>query len=323
MQRRSFIVQGAALAAGPALVQAQTQAQAGLPAVLRIVVPFTPGGSNDLFARALAEQLGPLLGVTVVVDNKPGAGGIVGSAEVARARPDGGTLMLSSNSFATRAAVDTKLPFDPKASFTPLAMVAQGALVLVVGNDAPFKTMRELLAGARTRRLTFASAGIGSIGQLSAELLASMVGAEMTHVPYKGISPATTDLMQARVDLMITTPASVGGVLRAGQMRALGVTSTAPSPHFPGLVPLAADVPGYSADVWWGVFGPPGMAPALAEQLNKAVRDVAATAKLRELFARESSDPSAMTAREFQSHVVKEIDKWTALAKARGIKITE
>lgn len=302
---------------------AWAQPAAGLPDTVHLIVPFTPGASNDLFARALAEPLSRLFGVSVVVDNKPGAGGIVGSGEVARAKPDGGALMLSSNSFVTRAAVDAKLPFDPKNSFTPVAMVAQGAMALVVGNEAPFRHMKDLLAAAKARPLTYASAGVGSIGQMSAELLNSMAGVNMTHVPYKGISPALTDVMRGRVDMMITTPASVGGALRAGQIRALGVTSLAASPYFPGLPPIASDVPGYTVDVWWGVFAPAGLPAALLDQLNKAIRDTAATPKLRELFARESADPVPMNAREFAAHVGREVDKWSSVAKSRGIKLTE
>jgi len=325
MHRRNLLRLGVAGTLGVTLGRgvAQAQSAAKLPDTVHLIVPFTPGASNDLFARALAEPLGRLLGVTVVVDNKPGAGGMVGSVGVAHAAPDGGTLMLSSNSFVTRAAIDTKLPFDPKASFTPLAMVAQGAMVLVVGNEAPFRTMKDLLTAAKAKPLTYASAGVGSIGQMSAELLNNMAGVNMTHVPYKGISPALTDVMRGRVDMMITTPASVGGALQGGQIRALGVTSPAASPYFPGLPFVASDVPGYAVDVWWGVFAPAKLPAALADQLNKAIRDVAATPQLRELFARESADPSAMNASEFAAHVSREVDKWASVAKSRGIKLTE
>jgi len=327
MHRRNLFRLGAAGAFGAVLgqriAQAQTQTTDVLSSTVHLVVPFTPGASNDLFARALSEPLGRLFGVPVVVDNKPGAGGIVGSAEVARAKPDGCTLLLSSNSFVTRAAVDTKLPFDPKISFSPVAMVAQGAMVLVVGNETPLRNIKDLLAAAKAKPLTYASAGVGSIGQMSAELLNSMAGVNMTHVPYKGISPALTDVMRGRVDMMITTPASVGGALQAGQIRALGVTSLAASPYFPGLPVIAADVPGYTVDVWWGVFAPAGLPAMLLDQLNKAICDTAATPKLRELLARESADPVTMNAREFAAHVSNEVDKWSNVAKSRGIKLTE
>ena len=134
-----------------------------IPSVIRMIVPFTPGASNDVFARALSEQLSLKLGITVIVENKPGAGGIIGSAEVARAKPDGTTLLFSSNSFVTRAAVEEKLPFDPRKSFTPVAMVAQGAMLLVVGNETPYQNVKQLIAASNGQQINYGSAGIGSI----------------------------------------------------------------------------------------------------------------------------------------------------------------
>ena len=296
---------------------------ATLPSVIRMIVPFTPGASNDVFARALSEQLSTKLGITVIVENKPGAGGIIGSAEVARAKPDGATLLFSSNSFVTRAAVEEKLPFDPRKSFTPVAMVAQGAMLLVVGNETPYQNVKELIAAAKTQQINYGSAGIGSIGQMAAELFNSMAGINMNHVPYKGITGVLTDMIGGRIEAMITAPASIGGALKGKQIRAIAVTSAEPSPFFPDLPTVALDLSGYEVNVWFGVYAPANMPVSLTEALNKAIREVSATPKMREVFAKEASSASDMTVKEFAAYVDRELDMWVKLAKSRGIKHAE
>ncbi len=296
---------------------------ATLPSVIRMIVPFTPGASNDVFARALSEQLSSKLGITIIVENKPGAGGIIGSAEVARAKPDGATLLFSSNSFVTRAAVEEKLPFDPRKSFTPVAMVAQGAMLLVVGNETPYQNVRELIAAAKTQQINYGSAGIGSIGQMAAELFNSMAGINMNHVPYKGITGVLTDMIGGRIEAMITAPASIGGALKGKQIRAIAATSATPSSFFPDLPTVAQELSGYEVDVWFGVYAPANMPASLAEALNKAIREVSATPKMREVFAKEASSPSDMTVKEFAAYVDRELDMWVTLAKSRGIRHAE
>ena len=294
-----------------------------LPQTIKLVVPFTTGGSNDIFARALSEQLGTKLGVTVIVDNKPGAGGVVGAAEVARAKPNGGTLLFSSNSFVTRAAVDTNLPFNHRTSFTPVAMVAQGALLLVVANHTSYKSTAELIKDATQKQVNYATAGIGSIAHLSTELMNSMAGIQMTHIPYKGISPALTDMVGGRVEALIATPASVGGALRANQVRPIAVTTSTPSPFYPELPPMAQAIPGYSVDVWWGVLGPADMPQAIVDRLNKAINEVSQSPKMKEIFSKEAAVPYIMSAKEFGTYMNQELDKWQKVAKERNIKLTD
>ena len=296
---------------------------ATIPSVIRMIVPFTPGASNDVFARALSEQLSLKLGITVIVENKPGAGGIIGSAEVARAKPDGTTLLFSSNSFVTRAAVEEKLPFDPRKSFTPVAMVAQGAMLLVVGNETPYQNVKQLIAASKGQQINYGSAGIGSIGQMSAELFNSMAGVNMNHVPYKGITGVLTDMIGGRIETMITAPASIGGALKGKQIRAIAVTSAQPSPFFPELPTVAHDLPGYEVDVWFGVYAPANMPVSLTEALNQAIREVSAMPRMREVLAKEASSPSNMTVKEFAAYVDRELDMWVKLAKSRGIKHAE
>ena len=294
-----------------------------LPSTIKLIVPFTTGGSNDIFARALSEQLSAKLGSTVTVDNKPGAGGVVGAAEVARAKPNGGTLLFSSNSFVTRAAVDTNLPFNHRTSFTPVAMVAQGALLLVVANHTPYKTTADLVKDAAKKQVNYATAGIGSIAHLSTELMNSMAGIQMTHIPYKGISPALTDMVGGRVEALIATPASVGGALRANQVRPIAVTTSTPSPFYPELPPMAQAIPGYSVDVWWGVLGPAGMPQAIVDRLNQAINEVSQSPKMKEIFSKEAAVPYIMSAKEFGTYMNQELDKWQKVAKERNIKLTD
>ena len=296
---------------------------ATIPSIIRMIVPFTPGASNDVFARALSEQLSTKLGITVIVENKPGAGGIIGSSEVARAKPDGATLLFSSNSFVTRAAVEEKLPFDPRKSFTPIAMVAQGAMLLVVSNETPYQNVKELIAAAKTQQINYGSAGIGSIGQMAAELFNSMAGINMNHVPYKGITGVLTDMIGGRIEAMITAPASIGGALKGKQIRAIAATSAVPSSFFPDLPTVSQDLPGYQVDVWFGVYAPANMPASLAQALNQAIREVSATPRMREVFAKEASSPSDLTVKEFAAYVDRELDMWVNLAKARGIKHAE
>jgi tripartite-type tricarboxylate transporter receptor subunit TctC len=259
----------------------------------------------------------------VIVDNKPGAGGVLGAAEVARAKPNGGTLLFSSNSFVTRAAVDTNLPFNHRTSFTPVAMVAQGALLLVVANHTPYKTTAELIKDATQKQVNYATAGIGSIAHLSTELMNSMAGIQMTHIPYKGISPALTDMVGGRVEALIATPASVGGALRANQVRPIAVTTSTPSPFYPDLPPMAQAIPGYSVDVWWGVLGPADMPPAIVDRLNKAINDVSQSPKMKDIFSKEAAVPYIMSAKEFGTYMNQELDKWQKVAKERNIKLTD
>lgn len=294
-----------------------------LPSVIKMVVPFPPGASNDVFARLLSEQLANKLGVTVLVENKPGAGGLIGSASVARATPDGSTLLFSSNSFVTRAVVDGKLPFDARTSFMPVAMVAQGAMLLVVNNETPYKSVKDLIADSKKNDLNYGSAGVGSIGQMSMELFNAQAGINMTHIPYKGISSALTDMIGGRIQSMITTPASVGGAVKGKQIRALAVTSTVPSKFYPDLPTVAASIPGFSVDIWWGVYAPAKTPDAVVAHLNKAIREVTNIPKMRELFAQEASERSDMNVKEFTSYVDQELTKWQKLAKERNIKLSQ
>jgi len=317
------VLAGALLAVGTVLSSSASLAQntPQLPDVVRIVVPFTPGGSNDVYARALAEQLGQNLGRSFIIENKAGAGGSIGSNDVARAKPDGSSLLFSSNSFVTRAAVDSKLPYDVRTSFEPVALVARGPMLLVTNTEVPFKTIPELIKTAKTSPVNYGSAGIGSIGQLSAELFNSLADTQMTHIPYKGIAGGLTDMMGGRIELMITTPASLGGSLDAGRVKAIAVTSPEPSKFFPELPTIAESVPGYSVEVWWGVYAPAGTPRELVDYLNQEIVKVTSSQRMVKLLANEASEPSKMNSEEFRTFVDSELTKWSTLAKERNISL--
>ena len=214
-----------------------------------IVVPYPPGGSNDTFARELGKRLSDVWKVPVIVENKPGAGGSIGAAAVSRAAPDGYTLCLLSSSFTTNAAIQTNLPFDPVAGFTPVGMVSKGPMILTVAPKVPARTTLELFDYARRNpgKLNFASSGQGSTNHFATELLMDAAQIRMTHVPYKGMGPAVTDTIAGHVDVLIASAPSIYQQVKAGKVRALGVTSPGPSVVVPDMPALASmGVPGLS-----------------------------------------------------------------------------
>lgn len=305
-----------------ALGQASASQPVALPKTITIIVPFNPGASNDTFARVLAQKLGPKLGVTVVVDNKPGAGGVIGSGYVARSAQDGSVLLLTSSTFTTAAAVQSKLPYDPVKSFAPVAMLASAPMILTVSAQTPYKTAAELLADARANKgkINYGSAGVGSINHMSAEMLDSMARTDMTHVPYKGTATAITDMIAGQIQGMVASPSSAAASLKSGKLRALAVTSAKPSKLVPGVPTLAETVPGYEVDIWWGIFAPAGVPRPVIERLNAEIRTVIDTPELRERFAQEGAEPStSVTADQFAAYVRQELDKWRKVARERNI----
>jgi tripartite-type tricarboxylate transporter receptor subunit TctC len=299
-----------------------TAAPVVLPKTITIVVPFGPGASNDSFARVIAQKLGPKIGSTIIVDNKPGAGSVIGSSFVSRAAPDGSVLLLTSSTFTTSAAVQKNLPYDPIKGFTPVSLVATGPMLLTVGAQTPYKSAADLIADARANKgkMNYASAGIGSINQMSAEMLNSMAKTDITHVPYKGAAAALTDMIAGQVQMMVASPASAIGQLKSGKVRVLAVTSAKPSALVPGIVPLNQTVPGYEVEIWWGVFGPGGMPAPVAERLNAEINDIINSPEMRERFAQEGAEPTnSVTPEQFGAYVRHELEKWRTVAREKQI----
>jgi tripartite-type tricarboxylate transporter receptor subunit TctC len=288
-----------------------------------IVVPYPPGGSNDVFARELGKKLGDLWKVPVVIDNRGGGGGTIGAGIVSRATPDGYTLCVLSSSFTTNAAIQPDLPFDPVNGFTPIAMIARGPMILTVRNDLPVKTTLELFDYARRNpgKLNFASSGIGSTNHFATELLMDAAQISMTHVPYKGMSPAITDIIGSHVDVLIASAPSIYPQVKAGEVRAIGVTSLDKSPVVPDLAPIAKmGVPGYHFELWWGMLAPPKMAPELADRINADVNGIIGTQEMKDVFLREGAEPAPISTREFAKTIRDEIDGWKKVAKQANIR---
>lgn len=297
-------------------------APVALPKTITIVVPFGPGASNDSFARVIAQKLAPKIGSTVIVDNKPGAGSVIGTAFVSRAPADGSVLMLTSSTFTTSAAVQKNLPYDPIKGFTPVSLVATGPMLLTVGAQTPYKSAADLIADARANKgkINYASSGIGSINQMSGEMLNSMAKIDMLHVPYKGAAAGVTDMIAGQVQMMVASPASAIGQIKSGKVRVLAVTSPKPSALVPGVPPLNQTVPGYEVEIWWGVFAPPGTPAPVVERLNEEINTIINTPEMRERFATEGAEPtSGVTPAQFGAYVRKELDKWRTVAQEKNI----
>ena len=288
-----------------------------------IIVPYPAGGSNDTFARELGKKLSDTWKIPVIVDNRPGAGGNIGAAVVSRAAPDGYTLCLLSSSFTTGAAIATNLPFDPVSGFAPVAMVAKGPMLLTVSNQLPVATTLELFALARKNpgKLNFASSGTGSTNHFATELLMDAAQIKMTHVPYKGMPPAITDLIGGHVDVLIASAPSVYQQVKAGKVRGLGVTSLGPSAVVPDLAPVAGmGAAGYSFELWWGILAPPKTPPEIVAQINADVNRILATPEMKEVFLREGAEPVTMSPAQFAATIKSEIEGWKKVAKASNIK---
>ncbi len=312
----------AGLAASLSFGTAFAQADA-VPPVLRLVVPFAPGGSNDVIARAIAPQLGKRLGNSVVVENRPGAGGSLGADQVARSARDGATLLLTSASLLTAAATQPKIPFDVLTAFAPVAMVGDGPMLVAVSGTSTHRTPADLIAAARAKpgSIDYGSAGIGSIGHLSTEVLADIAQVRMVHVPYKGASEALLGLGGDQIQLMITNYSSIVSALRSGKVRAIAVTSARPSPAFPDLPPLSATVPGYGIDIWVGVFAPAGTPAALVERYNREINAIAQSAELRALLDPDGATPGALAPAAFAERLRTDLATWKRIAAERGIKV--
>src|SRR3954469_67567 len=267
------------------------------PSLVRIVVPFGPGGSNDVVARAIAVPLGKRLETNVIVDNKAGASGIIGNDLVAKAPRDGAVLLLTSSTFLTVAATQAKLPYDALGDLIPIALVGEGPMLLAVSSAFAVKTPAEYIAAARMKpgELTYGSAGIGSIGHLATELLNSAARVRMTHVAYKGAAPAIVDLAGGQIYAMISNYSSLLPQLTTRRVRALGVTSKQASPVFPNLPPLSTSVPGYSMEIWVCVFAPAGTPAVIVERLNREIREISASAELKTFLEPDGALPVSIS----------------------------
>ena len=321
----SFRLRALAVAAfaGGCLLSGNAFAQAAYPSkAITIVVPYPAGGSNDTFARQVAKELGEELKQPVIIDNRPGASGNTGTGQVAKATPDGYTLVAVSSSMTTNAAVQSKLPFDPVKGLAPVAMFAKGPFIVAVNNDFPAKTPAELIAAIKAKpgQYNYASSGSGSVNQFGTELLKAKVGdLQIAHIPYKGMGPAVTDLIGNQTQLLISSGPSLLPMVRAGKLRAVGITSLKASPIAPDLTPISTAVPGYEFELWWGLLAPAGTPTDVVGKLNGAVNRILAKPEITANFLREGAIATPLTPAQFATVIADDVERWKKLAKQQNI----
>jgi tripartite-type tricarboxylate transporter receptor subunit TctC len=291
---------------------------------VRLVVPFPAGGTTDIIARATAQKLSEAWGQQVIVDNRPGAGGNVGSELVAKSAPDGYTLLMGTvGTHAINPSLYAKMPYDHVKDFAPVILVAGVPNVLVVNPELPVKSVPELIAYAKASpgKLNFASSGNGTSIHLSGELFKAMTGVQMTHVPYKGSAPALTDLVGGQVQLMFDNLPSSLAFIKAGKLRALAVTSTARAAALPDVPTVADFVPGFEASSWFGILAPAGTPPAIIAKINGEVTKWLATPEAKDKLTAQGANAAGGSPQDFAKHIQAETAKWAKVVKDSGAKV--
>lgn len=289
---------------------------------VRTVVSFAPGGATDIVARLVAQKLTEDLGKPFVIDNQSGAGGTIGDALVARAAPDGYTLLATSATFAINPAVVSKLPFDPIKAFAPVALVAQAPFLLVVHPGLPVTSVKDLIALAKAKpgSLDYASAGQGTAVHLTVELFSSMAGIRMTHIPYRGTGPGLIDLLAGQVQLTFGNILSSRPYVTSGKLRALGVSSAKRSAAIPELPTISeAGVPGFEVVSWYGWLAPAGTPHATVQRLNGSINKAVKSSDLSQRLAASGAEPAVGTPENFGQRLANEITRWRKVVKEAGV----
>ncbi len=286
------------------------------------VVPYAPGGSIDVMTRTVMARLSETLGRTILVDNRPGASGMIGTEQITKADPDGHILLGHTSSYTGTAAIRAKLPFDPARAIVPVAGIGKSSLVLVVHPSLPVKTVREFveLAKKNPGKLNYGSSGIGGNNHFSGALFDLAAGTKMIHIPYKGISLAMTAVASGEVEVVIASSAAVNPQLRAGRVRALGMSGSKPSPLLPGLPSIAqSGVPGYEYELWWAIFAPTGIPADRLNFLNATINKLLVGPELKKFLEQESAEAWVATPQQLANLLPTEIDRYRKVAKAAGI----
>ena len=290
---------------------------------IRLVVPFAPGASNDTLSRATGLVMGPMLGQLFVIDNRPGAGAMIGTEYAARSEPDGYTLLTIQTSFTTNAAVRAKLPYDVNKDLAYIGMMAKSPMIVVVHPSMPIKTVKELVALARKRpgELNYGSSGTGGSNHLTTELFAKLAGIKITHVPYKSIGPALTELIGGQVQMVITTLPSALVQVKAGRLKALGIAGAQRSSFAPEIPTIMEGGVPYVSEQFWGIAAPGKTPPEIINRLSESLRKAVQTPQLKEQFAREGGEPVLMTSDEFAKFVLADISRWKQIVKDIGMQL--
>ena len=320
MIRRHHFLRGlaAALALGAAMPAAL--AQSSKP--IRLVVPFPAGGATDLFARTLSQKMGERLGTSVVIDNKPGAGGSLGSDMAAKATADGQTLLFTTTStHSIGPAIGAKLPYDTVRDFTPIAHVGNAPSIMLVPNSSPAKTVKEWIEYAKKNpgKLNYASSGNGTIVQLTAELFKAQAGVFVTHIPYKGTGLAIPDLVAGQLDVLFDSLPTGMPHVRDGRLRALAVTTLKRSPLAPDLPPVADTLPGFESNTWFGLYGPKGLPAEVVNRVNTAANQALSDPEVRAKLTTLGIEPVTSTPAQFAKMVADDQAKWKRIIAERKI----
>lgn len=288
---------------------------------VRIIVGQAPGGATDIVARSLAVKLGEAFGQSVVVDNRAGAAGSIGSAIVAKSAPDGYTALIVSSTYTINPSLYKNLPFDPVKDLQPVTLIASSPFLLMVHPSVPARTTKDLIALAKTKPLTYGSGGVGSSGHLAAELFSSMAGIELTHVPYKGAGPALIDALGGQVNLILSSIVSAMPYAKGGKLRALAITTRARSGAFPDLPTIAESaLPGYDFSSWYGLLVPAGTSKQIVGRLYTETAQALRTPDLQQRLSSEGCEPVGNTPEQFAAYLKLEMTRWAKVAKASGMR---
>jgi len=319
LRRRTAL--GVALGAFAAAPAAMGQEQDWPSRPVRIVVPTGAGGITDILARILAQRLSDRLGQQFVVDNRPGASGIIGTEHVARSRPDGYTLLMVFPSHPVNPSLKQRLPYDTERDLAPVTMVTMVTPVLVVPPDLPARNVSELIALARRERLTFASVGVGSLGHLTAEMFRIAAGIELTHIPFRGVPQVQTALLRGEVSMFFDTPSTALPMMREGRLRALAVGTATRSPAMPEVPTIAeSGLPGFEVFGWNGILAPAGTPRPIIERLNAAIHAVMREPEVARQLAEQGAEPAPNSPEEFAARISADIAKWASVVREAGIR---
>jgi len=290
---------------------------------VRLVVPYTPGASNDTLSRASAESMSPLLGQPIVIDNRPGAGGMIGAEHAARSTPDGYTILNVQASFATNAAIRAKMPYDVYKDFAYIGMMAKSPMIVVVHPSMPIRSVKELVGLAKKRPgdLNYGSSGTGGSNHLATELFAKTAGIRITHVPYKSIGPALVDLVGGHVQMVITSLPSALVQVKAGRLKPLGVAGEKRSTFAPEIPTVKEGGVPYVSELWWGLAAPGKTPPEIVDRLSETLRKAMQTPQLKQRYATEGAEAVPMTPPEFTKYVHAEVARWRQVVKDAGLKL--
>ena len=290
---------------------------------IRMIVPFSPGGGTDQISRALGAGMAKALGQAVVIENKPGAGTVIGMDAVARSAPDGYTLVMATFAHAVNPSLQSKLPYENDLSFSPVALVARGPNVLVVRTESPFKTVDEIITAAKSKpgSLTYASQGNGTSAHLAGEMFVNLAKVDLTHVPYRGAGPAMTDLLGGQVDLFFGTAAAVSPLMASGKLRAIAVTSALPSPALSGVPTISASIPGYAVESWYGLYAPAGTPKEVIAILNSAIGDAVSNPDFVKKVEHEGLSIVVGSPSDLHNYVQGEQTRWKKIITENKIQI--